>query len=100
MPAGAAYDFATKLFSVTFDDRVAAENVGLGQFILEGVDLQRRHNQIGGTVVGRRVSWLTAGILGANLPPPRVSYLHTLGDITGVHGGTVQAFADFPVTVL
>lgn len=100
LPVGATYDFATKILTVTFDDRIVSENAGLGQFILEGVDVQRRHNQLVGTIVGRRVSWATAGILGLNVPPPRVAYLHTLGDIVGVQGGTVQAFAAFPVTVV
>lgn len=100
LPVGATYDFATKVLTVTFDDRIVSENIGLGQFILEDVDVQRRNNFINGAIVGRRVSWFTQGILGVNLPPPRVDYLHSLGNIVGVHGGTVQAFAGFPVTVI
>lgn len=100
LPVGASYNLATKVMAITFDDRIVSENIGLGQFFLEGVDLQRRQSTVGGTIVGRRVSWPTAGIIGLNVPPPRVDYLHTLGDITGVQGGVVQAFAGFPVTVI
>ena len=86
--------------TVTFDDRIASENIGVGNFTLEGVDVGRRENFVGGAIVGRRVSWGTQGVLGPNAPPPRVDYTHALGDVVGVHGGTVQAFVGFPVTVI
>jgi hypothetical protein len=90
---------STKQVSLTFDERIVTANILGGAIQVIGNPPSRRHNVVGTSILGRRITFATTTILGDNLPPLRCTYSATGSDIIGVGGGEVQSFADFPLTL-
>ena len=99
LAVGGSYNATTFVLTVTFDERIQSENLALAQMIVEGTPTTRREQNVNGTIVGRRVSWPTLPGIGANMPPLRVSYTPGPGQVVGIGGGTVAAFAGLPLAL-